>query len=66
MPSKPGQEDDHDHHLRGEGRQDDAHLAPLFLSPAMKDEYVGMGIEAGTNSGLDQLTDVVAALKAAA
>ena len=38
----------------------------LFMSPAMKDEYVGMGIEAGANSGLDQLTDVVAALKAAA
>jgi uncharacterized protein YndB with AHSA1/START domain len=38
----------------------------LFLSPAMKDEYVGMGIEPGANSGLDQLTDVVAALKAAA
>ncbi|MFZ5783587.1 MAG: SRPBCC domain-containing protein [Pseudomonadota bacterium] len=27
----------------------------LFMSPAMKDEYVGMGIEAGANSGLDQL-----------
>jgi hypothetical protein len=38
----------------------------LFMSPAMKDEYVGMGIEPGANSGLDQLTDVVAALKAAA
>ena len=36
----------------------------LFLSPAMKDEYVGMGIEAGAGSGLDQLGDVVAALKA--
>jgi uncharacterized protein YndB with AHSA1/START domain len=38
----------------------------LFLSPAMKDEYVGMGIEAGANSGLDQLEGVVARLKAAA
>jgi hypothetical protein len=36
------------------------------MSPAMKDEYVGMGIEPGANAGLDQLTDVVAALKAAA
>lgn len=35
----------------------------LFLSPAMKNEYVGMGIEAGAGSGLDQLADVVAALK---
>lgn len=38
----------------------------LFMSPAMKDEYVGVGIEAGANSGLDQLADVVARLKAAA
>ena len=38
----------------------------LFMSPAMKDEYVGMGIEAGANSGLDQLADVVAGLKQAA
>jgi len=38
----------------------------LFLSPAMKDEYVGMGIEAGANSGLDQLGDVVVGLKQAA
>jgi uncharacterized protein YndB with AHSA1/START domain len=37
----------------------------LFQSPAMKDEYVGMGIEAGANSGLDQLTGVVAGLKQA-
>ena len=34
----------------------------LFMSPAMKDEYVGMGIEAGANSGLDQLADVVSGL----
>lgn len=33
-----------------------------FMSPAMKDEYVGMGIEAGANSGLDQLADVVSGL----
>jgi uncharacterized protein YndB with AHSA1/START domain len=38
----------------------------LFASVAMKNEYVGMGIEQGAGSGLDQLTDVVAALKAAA
>ena len=38
----------------------------LVESMAMKDEYVGLGIEQGGNSGLDQLTDVVAALKAAA
>lgn len=38
----------------------------LFMSPAMKDEYVSMGIEAGANSGLDQLEDVAAGLKQAA
>ena len=38
----------------------------LFASVAMKNEYVGMGIEQGANSGLDQLTDVVAVLEAAA
>ena len=38
----------------------------LFESVAMKDEYVGMGIEAGAGSGLDQLADVVAGLKQAA
>ena len=32
---------------------------------AMKNEYVGMGMEQGAGSGLDQLTVVVAALKAA-
>ena len=37
----------------------------LFKSAAMKNEYVGMGIEQGASSGLDQLTNVVAALKAA-
>ena len=37
----------------------------LFESVAMKNEYVGMGIEQGAGSGLDQLTAVVAALKAA-
>ncbi|CAN5877482.1 SRPBCC domain-containing protein [soil metagenome] len=35
----------------------------LFPSSAMKDEYVGMAIEAGANSGLDQLGDVVSGLK---
>lgn len=38
----------------------------VFESVAMKNEYVGMGIEAGAGSGLDQLADVVARLKAAA
>ncbi len=38
----------------------------VFESVAMKNEYVGMGIEAGGNSGLDQLTDVVTHLKATA
>jgi uncharacterized protein YndB with AHSA1/START domain len=37
----------------------------LFESAAMKKEYLGMGIEQGAGSGLDQLTAVVAALKAA-
>ena len=38
----------------------------LFESSAMKKEYMGMGFEEGTGSGLDQLGDVVAALKGAA
>ena len=38
----------------------------LFESVAMKNEYVGMGFEQGAGSGLDQLTGVAAALKAAA
>jgi hypothetical protein len=29
----------------------------------MKNEYVGHGIEAGINSGFDQLEDVVAAMQ---
>ena len=37
----------------------------LFESVAMKHEYVGMGFEQGGGSGLDQLADVVGALKAA-
>jgi uncharacterized protein YndB with AHSA1/START domain len=35
----------------------------LFASAKMKREYLGMGFIDGTNSGLDQLADVVAALK---
>ena len=35
----------------------------LFASVAMKNEYLGMGFEQGIGSGLDQLADVVAALK---
>ena len=34
----------------------------LFASAKMKREYVGMGFVAGTNSGLDQLEGVVAAM----
>jgi uncharacterized protein YndB with AHSA1/START domain len=37
----------------------------LFESVAMKNEYVGMGFEQGSGSGLDQLGDVAAKLKAA-
>ena len=36
----------------------------LFGSVAMKNEHVGFGIEAGINSGLDQLDDLVARLSA--
>ena len=35
----------------------------LFESKAMRDEYVGVGMEEGINSGFDQLCDVVAELK---
>jgi uncharacterized protein YndB with AHSA1/START domain len=36
----------------------------LFASVAMKDEHVGGGIVEGINSGLDQLTEVVAGMRA--
>jgi uncharacterized protein YndB with AHSA1/START domain len=36
----------------------------LFGSVAMKNEHVGFGIEEGINSGLDQLADVVAEMRA--
>jgi uncharacterized protein YndB with AHSA1/START domain len=36
----------------------------LFGSIAMRNEHVGGGIEAGINSGLDQLADVVAEMRA--
>jgi uncharacterized protein YndB with AHSA1/START domain len=36
----------------------------LFQSVAMKNSHVSRGFEQGTNSGLDQLADVVAALAA--
>jgi uncharacterized protein YndB with AHSA1/START domain len=36
----------------------------LFESVAMKKEYLGLGFEQGLGSGLDQLVDVVAALRA--
>ena len=35
----------------------------LFESKAMRDEYLGVGMEEGINSGFDQLADVVAELK---
>jgi uncharacterized protein YndB with AHSA1/START domain len=35
----------------------------LFESVAMKKEYLGLGFEQGLGSGLDQLADVVAALR---
>ncbi|MDP3175612.1 MAG: SRPBCC domain-containing protein [Phenylobacterium sp.] len=40
-------------------------MTTVFESQAMHDEYVGVGMEDGINSGLDQLADVVAALKGA-
>jgi uncharacterized protein YndB with AHSA1/START domain len=36
----------------------------LFESAAMKSEYLGLGFSEGTNSGLDQLADVLADLVA--
>jgi uncharacterized protein YndB with AHSA1/START domain len=36
----------------------------LFGSVAMKNEHVGFGIEEGINSGLDQLADIVAEMRA--
>ncbi|HEX2115075.1 MAG TPA: SRPBCC domain-containing protein [Alphaproteobacteria bacterium] len=39
-------------------------LHTLFASVAMKNHHVGAGFVQGTNSGFDQLTDVVAAMKA--
>ena len=41
-------------------------MVTTFPSKAVRDEYAAMGFEEGTNSGLDQLADVVAALKAGA
>jgi uncharacterized protein YndB with AHSA1/START domain len=35
----------------------------LFASVAMRNEHVGHGFEQGTNSGLDQLADLVAELR---
>ena len=39
-------------------------ISTLFGSVAMKNEHMGMGYERGTNSGLDQLAGVVAAMSA--
>lgn len=36
----------------------------LFASVAMKNEHIGQGFEKGTSSGLDQLEELVAALRA--
>jgi uncharacterized protein YndB with AHSA1/START domain len=41
-------------------------IRTLFASIAQKATHVGAGMKEGMASGLDQLTDVVAALKAAA
>jgi uncharacterized protein YndB with AHSA1/START domain/dihydrofolate reductase len=38
-------------------------ISTLFGSVAMKNEHMGLGYEQGTNSGLDQLADVVAAMR---
>lgn len=40
-------------------------ISTLFGSVAMKNEHMGMGYEQGTNSGLDQLADVVSAMRTA-
>lgn len=47
-----------------DGRSTMLTLHTLFESVAMRDEYVGLGIVEGTNSGYDQLEDVVAELQA--
>jgi uncharacterized protein YndB with AHSA1/START domain len=39
-------------------------IRTLFASVAMRNEHVGGGIEEGINSGLDQLVDVVAEMRA--
>ena len=39
-------------------------MKTVFESKAMRDEYLGVGMEAGINSGHDQLEEVVAAMKA--
>ncbi|HWW26988.1 MAG TPA: SRPBCC domain-containing protein [Caulobacter sp.] len=38
-------------------------MVTTFESKAVRDQYVEMGFEAGTNSGLDQLGDLAAALR---
>ncbi|HET6159869.1 MAG TPA: SRPBCC domain-containing protein [Dongiaceae bacterium] len=38
-------------------------ISTLFESVAMKKEYLGLGYEKGFNSGLDQLTDLVATMR---
>lgn len=39
-------------------------MTTVFETKAMHDEYVGVGMEDGINSGLDQLDGVVATMKA--
>jgi uncharacterized protein YndB with AHSA1/START domain len=41
-------------------------MKTVFESKAMRDEYVGVGMEDGINSGLDQLAEVVEAMRAEA
>ena len=45
------------------GGQTTLTMVSTFETKAVRDEYVAMGFEAGVGSGLDQLADVVAALK---
>jgi uncharacterized protein YndB with AHSA1/START domain len=40
-------------------------LHTLFASAAMRDEYLGVGMEEGTGLALDQLGDVIAGMRAA-
>ena len=47
-----------------DGRTTTLTLHTLFASAAMREEYVGLGIKEGIDSGYDQLAEVVAELQA--